>query len=286
MMSFAPEGSDPESGTGRDPTSTSGSSASPSILKAGTQPPQSESQGESPAFKVSPVAGLLSAISGDIVVPKSAPPVPFAPAPAATSVATSPGLLQSEARQHAPPLKVVSEIAKTDPVKSDRSEERPVESVSPQLTKPKSKQKPPVASVESQQVHVLAPKFTPANWVEILDALSLSGVAASLAANCQLYSAVDQQCVLKLSENYASLWNKTYESRIAEALGQLYGHEIKVSIEVSETTVETPAQITEREKQQSLSQAVSDIQGDQYVQLLIENFNGKLDPESIAPLGN
>jgi DNA polymerase-3 subunit gamma/tau len=171
-------------------------------------------------------------------------------------------------------------------VKSARSEERPVESVPTQLTKPKSEQKPPVASVESQQVHVLAPKFTPANWVEILDALSLSGVAASLAANCQLNSADDQQCVLKISKNYASLWNKTYESRIAEALGHLYGHEVKVSIEVGETTVETPAQLTEREKQQSLAQAVSDIQGDHYVQQLIENFNGKLDPDSIAPLGN
>jgi DNA polymerase-3 subunit gamma/tau len=171
-------------------------------------------------------------------------------------------------------------------VKSDRSEERPVESVPTQLTKPKSKQKPPVASVESQQVHVLAPKFTPANWVEILEALSLSGVAASLAANCQLYSVDDQQCVLKLSENHASLWNKTYEVRIAEALSQLYGHEIKVSIEVGAPSVETPAQLTERERQQSFAQAVADIQGDQYVQQLIENFNGKLDPKSIAPLGN
>ena len=50
--------------------------------------------------------------------------------------------------------------------------------------------------------------------------------------------------------------------------------------------METPAQGAERAKQQSLAQAVADIQGDQHVQQLIESFNGKLDPKSIAPLGN
>ena len=161
-----------------------------------------------------------------------------------------------------------------------------MESISTKVTKPESKQESSVAPLEPRQVQVLAPEFTPLNWVEILETLSLSGVAASLAANCQLYSADDQQCVLKLSENHASLWNKTYEVRIAEALGQLYGHEIKVSIEVGAPSVETPAQLTEREKQQSFAQAVADIKGDQYVQQLIENFNGKLDLDSIAPLGN
>jgi DNA polymerase-3 subunit gamma/tau len=215
-------------------------------------------------------------------------------------MATSPALPQSKTRQSAPPLKVVSEIVKNDPVEKDRSEKRLVESIPEQVTKPepKPKQEPAVAplepqrdrepqlALEPQRDQEPAPEFSPANWTEILEALSLSGVAASLAANCELYSANDHQCVLKLSENHASLWNKTYESRIAEALGRLYGQEIKVSIEVGAPSVETPAQGAEREKQQSLAQAVADIQGDQHVQQLIESFNGKLDPKSIAPLGN
>tara|TARA_B110000196_G_scaffold72450_1_gene62205 strand:- start:474 stop:1058 length:585 start_codon:yes stop_codon:yes gene_type:complete len=194
-------------------------------------------------------------------------------------MATSPALPQSKTRQSAPPLKVVSEIVKNDPVEKDRSEKRVVESIPEQVTKSETKQEP-------QRAQEPAPEFSPANWAEILEALSLSGVAASLAANCELYSTNDHQCVLKLSENHASLWNKTYESRIAEALGRLYGQEIKVSIEVGAPSVETPAQGAEREKQQSLAQAVADIQGDQHVQQLIESFNGKLDPKSIAPLGN
>lgn len=290
MLSFTPEGLDPESRAGRDSTSTSGSSASSSILKAGAQSQgsgqtQSESQGEPLAFKVSPVAGLRSAISGDNTVSKPASPALFASA-SARSVATSSRPFQSETTQHGRPLKVVSDIAKSDLEKKNQSEGLALELMPSQVTKPEPKKELSVAPLKPRQVQVLAPEFTSLNWVEILEALSLSGVAASLAANCQLCSAGDQQCVLRLSENHASLWNKTYEVRIAEALGQLYGHEIKVSIEVGTPSVETPAQLAGREKQRNLAQAVADIQGDQYVQQLIENFNGKLDPKSIAPLGD
>ncbi|HIL85759.1 MAG TPA: DNA polymerase III subunit gamma/tau [Pseudomonadales bacterium] len=297
MMSFTPEGSDPESATGPDSRSRSGSGSG------------SDASSEAPASKASPVAGLVSAISGDSAVPKAAAPVPstsISASSSATSMATSPVLPQSKTRQSAPPLKVVGEIVKNDPVEKDRSEKRLVESIPAQVTKPEPKPKPkpkpkqepfvapqepqrdqePQRNQEPQRDQEPAPEFSPANWTEILEALSLSGVAASLAANCELYSANDHQCVLKLSENHASLWNKTYESRIAEALGRLYGQEIKVSIEVGAPSVETPAQGAEREKQQSLAQAVADIQGDQHVQQLIESFNGKLDPKSIAPLGN
>jgi DNA polymerase-3 subunit gamma/tau len=311
MMSFAPEGSDPESGarldSGSTSTSMSGSGVASGLLKDGTQSQAgTEAQSTGTAFKVSPVAELLSAISGEDplskTVPKAASSVSSAsisvsaPAPAPALAlgafsATSSALPQLETSQYAPPLKVVSEVAKNDPgkndpMKKDRSAKVPAESIPAEVTKPEAKQEPSVVPLNAEQAQRDAPEFTPANWVEILEALSLSGVTASLAANCELYRTDDQQCVLKLSENHASLWNKTYQGRIEEALGLLYGREIKVSIEVGAPGVETPAQHAAREKQQSLAQAVADIQGDQHVRQLIESFNGKLDPKSIAPLGN
>jgi DNA polymerase-3 subunit gamma/tau len=297
MMSFSPEGPGPESGTGPDSRSRSRPRPRPRP-RPGTGTGSgsgSDAPSEAPASKALPVAGLVAAISGDSAVPKAAAPVTSASISAsasAASMATSPTLPQSKTRQSAPPLKVVSEIVKNDPVEKDRPGKRLLEPIPEQVTKPETKQVPFVApqepqrNEEPQRAQEPAPEFSPANWAEILGALSLSGVAASLAANCELYSTNDHQCVLKLSENHASLWNKTYESRIAEALGRLYGQEIKVSIEVGAPSVETPAQSAEREKQQSLAQAVADIQGDQHVQQLIESFNGKLDPKSIAPLGN
>ena len=311
MMSFTPEGSDPESGKGPDssPGAGPGAGAGPG--------PGSDAASKATASSPSPVAGLVSAMNGDNALANAAVPVPsasIAASASATSLAKSPAHPQAVTRHSPPPLKVISEIVKNGPVEKHQSEKHRVESTPGQVSKPEPElfvaspepqrhkepqrdQEPqrnkepqrdqePQRNKEPQRHKEPVPEFSPANWTKILEALSLSGVAASLAANCELYSANDHRCVLKLSENHASLWNKTYESRIAEALGRLYGQEINVSIEVGAPSVETPAQGAEREKQQSLAQAVADIQGDQHVQQLIESFNGKLDPKSITPLGN
>ncbi|MDC0068200.1 DNA polymerase III subunit gamma/tau [Gammaproteobacteria bacterium] len=306
MMSFTHEGPDPEMGTGPDSTPGHESGQEPESGR--------DASSEASASKSSPIAGLVSAMNGESVAPKVAVPVPsssisssISSSASASSIANSPTRPQSKTRQSESPLRVVSELAKSDPVEENRSGQLLVGSIT-EVTKPEPKlsvatqepqrdkepqlneepqlNKEPQRNKEPQPNRENAPEFSPANWAEILEALSLSGVAASLAANCELYSANDLQCVLKLSENHAGLWNKTYEGRIAEALGQLYGHEIQVLIEVGALSAETPAQSAEREKQQSLAKAVADIQGDQHVQQLIESFNGKLDPKSISPLGN
>jgi len=131
----------------------------------------------------------------------------------------------------------------------------------------------------------VAPAFSPENWSSIIDMLALTGVTKTLAANCQLASTGNGRCLLKLGEHHASLWNASHESRIEQALTRLYGNEIKVAIEVGSTDVETPAQKTERRNDESQAQAIIDIEADQHVRELIDNFNGKLDPSSIAPLG-
>ena len=303
MMSFTPEGSDPESGKGPDSSPGAGAGAGPGPgpgAGPGAGPgPGSDAASKATASDPSPVAGLVSAMNGDNALANAAVPVPsasIAASASATSLAKSPAHPQAVTRHSPPPLKVISEIVKNGPVEKHQSEKHRVESTPGQVSKPEpelfvaspepQRNQEPQRNKEPQQNKEPVPEFSPANWTKILEALSLSGVAASLAANCELYSANDHRCVLKLSENHASLWNKTYESRIAEALGRLYGQEINVSIEVGAPSVETPAQGAEREKQQSLAQAVADIQGDQHVQQLIESFNGKLDPKSITPLGN
>lgn len=128
------------------------------------------------------------------------------------------------------------------------------------------------------------PGLAVANWAAILDALALSGVTATLAANCQLDAINDAGCVLKLEEHHASLWNASHEQRIAQALSNLYEREIRVAIEVGATDVETPAQHSQRVRSEQLAKAVEDMQNDQHVQQLIENFNGRLDTQSIAPV--
>lgn len=198
----------------------------------------------------SPIAGILDAINGE-----SPSPVPSVEKPGADAVAEP----QPEQPETAAPLR--------DQHHSKEIPQREGESA------------PPVAAADEE-----APALAPDNWAEILTRLALTGVAGTLAANCQLSAVDGNECKLKLNEHHASLWNASYEQRIAVALSDLYRKDIAVSIEVGFTDTETPAEENERRLKENKAQAVVDIESDRNVQQLIESFNGKLDPDSISPM--
>jgi len=121
-------------------------------------------------------------------------------------------------------------------------------------------------------------------WSEILSRLALAGVTQTLASNCSLAENSAECIRLRLSEQHASLWNKTHEERIAKALAGLIGRDIRVEIEIGLIEDETPAQLAARQRDEIQAQAVDLMKKDSVVQTLIENFNGKLDQESITPI--
>ncbi|MBO6556351.1 MAG: DNA polymerase III subunit gamma/tau [Pseudomonadales bacterium] len=196
------------------------------------------------------IADLMSAINGE----------EQAPAPAATKAAE---------REEPAPLAEIETAPAPDKKASVELIERKV----------------PEEPVMAESVPA-TPSLEIGNWSEILSVMSLDGMTRNLAANCLLDSVKNDHAKLKLAEHHASLWNQAHEGRIAQGLSELFDKEIKVSIEVGATDIETPAQIREREQEESRAQAVADIESDHHVQQLIENFNGKLDPGSIRPLGS
>ena len=99
-----------------------------------------------------------------------------------------------------------------------------------------------------------------------------------------MHSTESDRCLLQLAEDHASLWNASHEERIAAGLSELYGRPLKVEIEVGETEVETPAQRDARLRQEQQAKAVAEIENDKHVQQLVENFNGRIDADSITPL--
>ncbi|MBD3647762.1 MAG: DNA polymerase III subunit gamma/tau, partial [Pseudomonadales bacterium] len=113
--------------------------------------------------------------------------------------------------------------------------------------------------------------------------LGLSGVTQTLAANCVIAGVEDRKCRLLLEESHASLWNKTHEDRIARALTTYVGSDIQVTIEIGAIDGETPAQAEERNNQERQQMAIEAIENDEKVQTLIENFDARLDTDTIAP---
>lgn len=217
------------------------------------------SAGDSSAGK-SPLAGLLSTMSGKVEADsasqykKNHAPVDIAPA---DTVATG-GTGKEPAKQEMDP----DSDRVSEPVKNDHP----------------------------------APSDLPSDWHNILPQLGLSGVTQTLAANCTLESTLDgilddtldgkkgNQCHLRLNEHHASLWNKSHEARISQALTRLYKREVGVSIEVGETRTITPAQLNHRDQEDRQARAVIAIENDENIQALIRNFGGTLNRDSIKPV--
>ncbi len=130
------------------------------------------------------------------------------------------------------------------------------------------------------------PDLIAENWVAILPQLGLSGVTQSLAANCTIQSCSDSVCQLVLSEQHASLWNSTHESRIESALNKLYQSTIKVTVTIGKSSVETPAEKAARNQVEATNRAIEVIESDKKVQQIVDSFDGKLDRETISARRN
>ncbi|MFP6807377.1 MAG: DNA polymerase III subunit gamma/tau [Pseudomonadales bacterium] len=123
------------------------------------------------------------------------------------------------------------------------------------------------------------------HWHILLAHLALSGVTHSLATNCILERQDDMRIHLKLSEHHASMWNKTHEARISQALTKYFGRTMMVSIEVGTTEAETPAMIDQRQYAERHAKAVVAIENDENIKKLIQTFGATLNRESIEALG-
>ncbi len=142
----------------------------------------------------------------------------------------------------------------------------------------------PPAPVTTDAVEPLALK--PIDWVRVFNDLNLNGVTRTLAANCELTAVDGITCVFSLNEHHASLLNTVHENRIRDALSAYLGADVALKIQIGDVRAETPAQAHEREIEEAKARAVSAIENDENVQRLIETFDGKLNTDSIVPLGD
>jgi DNA polymerase-3 subunit gamma/tau len=123
-----------------------------------------------------------------------------------------------------------------------------------------------------------------ANWTKLLSSIELSGVALNLASNCHYGKLDGDRCLLHLSEQHASLWNKNYEERIAKALSSYFDRDLKVEIQMGKLQDQTPAQFRDEERQQQLADALTAIKQDENVKTLLDDFEGTLITESVRPI--
>ncbi|MFT6038896.1 MAG: DNA polymerase-3 subunit gamma/tau [Candidatus Azotimanducaceae bacterium] len=121
------------------------------------------------------------------------------------------------------------------------------------------------------------------HWTDIFPQLRLTGVTQSVASNCELEAVESDVCRLVLSEKHSSLWNNTHQGRIVESLSRLYGRPIRLTLRVGATEAETPAGAELRRRGERQAEAELAIDADEKLKQLIDNFDGTLERDTIAP---
>ncbi|HHJ13852.1 MAG TPA: DNA polymerase III subunit gamma/tau [Gammaproteobacteria bacterium] len=125
---------------------------------------------------------------------------------------------------------------------------------------------------------------TDLDWSRLVEAMSLRGMARELAMNCALESRGSEQWRLTLAADCRQLLSESRRSQIEKALGDCLGQRLRLSIEVCEAGVETPAARRQREAEQRQARAVEAIDSDPNIRAFRETFGATLHDESIRPL--
>lgn len=127
-------------------------------------------------------------------------------------------------------------------------------------------------------------EMTSLDWVTLLPKLELQGAASMLASNCILTKQTEELICLGLDPDHASLLNSFTESQLLGALEKYFNKQIRLTIEIDKSDQQTPALLDKQHQEQRQCEATDALAHDKNLQLLIEQFNGKIIPASIKPV--
>ena len=122
------------------------------------------------------------------------------------------------------------------------------------------------------------------DWLQIVAALRLGGMAKMLADHCELVSHVGNQVVLRVGEAHKHLLDRAYQDKLIGALRDRHGADLQVRFEVGAAAEQTPQQVRTRVREARQAEAVAAIESDPFVRELVENFDATVIESTIQPL--
>lgn len=114
-------------------------------------------------------------------------------------------------------------------------------------------------------------------WHDIVQKLSLSGMAQMLAINCILEHKSDNQIHLVLSKQHASMLTDKLKDRIQTALSQHFAMPLTLSITVGDVALATPAQQFSDEKKMQQQVATDKISQNPLIKHFLDRYDTTLD---------
>jgi DNA polymerase-3 subunit gamma/tau len=121
-------------------------------------------------------------------------------------------------------------------------------------------------------------------WSELVDQLGVTGMVRMLAQHCELVKLTADRVELTLARAHERLFEKGFQERLKAALQKRYGSHVHVSITLGEASGNSPAEISDRERQRNQARAIAEIEQDPFVRDLVENFDARVNEASIKPI--
>ena len=121
-------------------------------------------------------------------------------------------------------------------------------------------------------------------WADIVERSGVTGFSKELALNCFLQSKTDDEINLGLHSEKSHLRQDRSIKNLVEALSKLQGKDIRLTINIDDSNVTTPIEYRRNIYQALREKAQNELQKDNKLQILLNEFDAKLDIESIRPV--
>ena len=121
-------------------------------------------------------------------------------------------------------------------------------------------------------------------WADMVERSGLTGFSKELALNCFLQSKTDDEINLGLHSEKSHLRQDRSIKNLVEALRKLQGKDIRLTINIDDSNVTTPIEYRRNIYQALREKAQNELQKDSKLQILLNEFDAKLDIESIRPV--
>ncbi|MEZ0122218.1 MAG: DNA polymerase III subunit gamma/tau [Candidatus Reddybacter sp.] len=121
-------------------------------------------------------------------------------------------------------------------------------------------------------------------WLVLCNALPISGLLATVAANSVLEGNDGQRLLFRLEKGHDAVYDPAYQQRLADALGEHFQLPLRVEIVIGQVTVETPYLYRLRKRAERQAMAVQTLRDDPVVKALEERFGATLNEASVVPI--
>ena len=122
-------------------------------------------------------------------------------------------------------------------------------------------------------------------WPQLVQSLRVTGAARELARNAELRSRKDGAYDLVVPKSKAYLAERAYADKLKAALEQHLGASVRLNVAVGEVAGATAAALEAGEREARRAEAVKSVQGDGFVQDLVNMFDAKVVDSTIREQG-